>query len=190
MEMLAAVNEVAQGLRVARSRAIANNAAVRFTVDIPSHSFSIESGRSVALPGTVSIAMTAVSNETVESRLAAIRFYPDGSATGGRIDLAAGQRVAHIGVDWLTGKVSVQTRKALQEKARSLKDRQKTQLCELVLATGADAPAAGSPGGRAPRRSRTGQRQARSRREVDRTRTRVLSGQQQTGRPGNAERGR
>jgi Conjugal transfer protein TraD len=29
--------------------------------------------------------------------------------------------------------------KALQEKARSLKDRQKTQLGELVLATGADA---------------------------------------------------
>ena len=109
MEMQAAVNQVAQGLRVARSRAIANNAPVRFTVDIPLHSFSIERDRPVALPRTVSIAMTAVSNETVESRLAAIRFYPDGSATGGRIDLAAGQRVAHIGVDWLTGRVSVQT---------------------------------------------------------------------------------
>jgi general secretion pathway protein H len=103
MEMQATVNQVAQGLRIARSRAIANN-------DIPLHSFRIESERPVALPRSVSIAMTAVSNETVESRLAAIRFYPDGSATGGRIDLAAGQRVAHIGVDWLTGKVSVQTR--------------------------------------------------------------------------------
>jgi general secretion pathway protein H len=110
MEMQATVNQVTQGLRVARSRAIASNAPVRFTVDIPLHSYSIESGRPVALPRTVSIAMTAVSNETVESRLAAIRFYPDGSATGGRIDLAAGQRVAHIGVDWLTGRVSVQTR--------------------------------------------------------------------------------
>jgi general secretion pathway protein H len=110
MEMQATVNQVAQGLRVARSRAIANNAPVRFTVDIPLHSYSIESERPVALPRTVSITMTAVSNETVESRLAAIRFYPDGSATGGRIDLAAGQRVAHIGVDWLTGRVSVQTR--------------------------------------------------------------------------------
>jgi len=39
-----------------------------------------ERERPVALPRTVSIAMTAVSNETVEGRLAAIRFYPDGSA--------------------------------------------------------------------------------------------------------------
>ncbi len=109
MEMQATVNQMAQGLRIARSRAIANNAPVRFTVDLPLHSFRIESERPVALPRSVSIAMTAVSNETVESRLAAIRFYPDGSATGGRIDLAAGQRVAHIGVDWLTGRVSVQT---------------------------------------------------------------------------------
>ena len=85
MEMQATVNQVAQGLRVARSRAIASNAPVRFTVDIPLHSYSIESERPVALPRTVSIAMTAVSNETVESRLAAIRFYPNGSATGGRI---------------------------------------------------------------------------------------------------------
>ena len=82
---------------------------MRFAVDIPLHSFSIESERPVALPRSVSIAMTAVSNETAGSRLAAIRFNPDGSATGGRIDLAAGQRVAHIGVDWLTGRVSVQT---------------------------------------------------------------------------------
>jgi general secretion pathway protein H len=82
---------------------------VRFAVDIPLHSYSIESERPVALPRSVSIAMTAVSNETAGSRLAAIRFYPDGSATGGQIDLAAGQRVAHIGVDWLTGRVSVQT---------------------------------------------------------------------------------
>jgi general secretion pathway protein H len=109
MEMQAVVNQVAQGLRVARSRAIANNAPVRFTVDIPLHSFSIGSDRPVVLPRTVTIAMTAVSSETAESRLAAIRFYPDGSATGGRIDLAAGQRLAHIGVDWLTGRVSVQT---------------------------------------------------------------------------------
>src|ERR1700730_10399740 len=72
MEMQAVVNQVAQGLRVARSRAIANNAPVRFTVDIPLHSFSIGNDRPFALPRTVAIAMTAVSNETVESRLAAI----------------------------------------------------------------------------------------------------------------------
>ena len=107
LEMQAAVNQVAQGLRVARSRAIATNTPVRFAVDVPLHSFRIDSERPIALPSSVSIAMTAVSDETLGSRLAAIRFNADGSATGGRIDLTDGQRVAQIGVDWLTGRVSV-----------------------------------------------------------------------------------
>jgi hypothetical protein len=57
----------------------------------------------------VTIALTAVSNETVESRLAAIRFYPRRQRHRWADRPAAGQRVAHIGVDWLTGRASVQT---------------------------------------------------------------------------------
>ena len=34
-------------------------------------------------------------------------FAPDGSSTGGRIELAAGARRMQVGVDWLTGRVSV-----------------------------------------------------------------------------------
>ena len=85
LEMQAAVNQVVQGLRTARSRAIAGN----------------------TLPRSLSIAVTAVSNETIGNRAAAIRFNPDGSATGGRIDITDGQRATQIGVDWLTGRVSV-----------------------------------------------------------------------------------
>ena len=36
-----------------------------------------------------------------------IRFNPDGSSTGGRISLIDGQRKVAVGVDWLTGRVSV-----------------------------------------------------------------------------------
>ena len=34
-----------------------------------------------------------------------IRFFPDGSASGGAIDLANKAGVAHLSVDWLTGAV-------------------------------------------------------------------------------------
>jgi general secretion pathway protein H len=107
LEMKAAVNEVAQGLRLARSRAIATNTPVQFAVDVPARSFRIDRGAPTILPSSLSIAMTAVSQETLGSRLGAIRFNGDGSATGGRIELADGQRRAQVGVDWLTGRVSV-----------------------------------------------------------------------------------
>jgi general secretion pathway protein H len=107
LEMKAAVNEVAQGLRLARSRAIATNTPVQFAVDVPARSFRIDHGTPTILPRSLTIAMTAVSQETLGSRLAAIRFNGDGSATGGRIELGDGQRRAQVGVDWLTGRVSV-----------------------------------------------------------------------------------
>jgi general secretion pathway protein H len=108
MEMQAVVNQVAQGLRVARSRAIADNAPVRFTVDIPLHSFGIERGGRSRCQGE-----HAIDRRRTKPLKAGWRHpvLPDGSATG-ETD-RPGRRpafVAHIGVDWLTGRVSVQTR--------------------------------------------------------------------------------
>jgi general secretion pathway protein H len=112
LDMQSAVNGVAQGLRIARSRAIATNRPVRFAIDIPSHSFGVENERPTVLPQAVSIAVVTDSDEIRGKRLAAIRFNGDGSASGGgRIELADGQRAAQINVEWLTGRVSVvQTR--------------------------------------------------------------------------------
>ena len=36
-----------------------------------------------------------------------IRFYSDGSSTGGRITVASGERKYLVDVDWLTGRVSI-----------------------------------------------------------------------------------
>jgi general secretion pathway protein H len=107
MEMQVAVNEVAQGLRLARSKAIAGNTAARLTVDLAQRSFRIDNGATTLLPLSLTVAMTAVSEETTGQRLAAIRFDGDGSASGGHIDLTNGVRRAQIGVDWLTGRISV-----------------------------------------------------------------------------------
>ena len=38
----------------------------------------------------------------------AIRFYPDGSSTGGRITVSSGERKFLVDVDWLTGRVSIE----------------------------------------------------------------------------------
>jgi general secretion pathway protein H len=107
LEMQSAVNEVAQGLRLARTKAIATNSTARLTVDLDRHNFRIDNDTATKLPPSLTIAMTAVSDETVGQRFAAIRFNGDGSASGGRIDLTNGSRHAQVGIDWLTGRISV-----------------------------------------------------------------------------------
>jgi general secretion pathway protein H len=107
LEMQAAVDEVTRGLRLARSKAIAANTTARLTVDLVQRSFRIDNGSSTSLPPSLTIAMTAVAEETIGQRVAAVRFNGDGSASGGHIDLANGARRAQVGVDWLTGRISI-----------------------------------------------------------------------------------
>lgn len=82
--------ELAAALRASRSEAIARQREVAFTLD-PATRARLE-------PLTVEIAGGADG---------AIRFFPDGSSSGGRIVLAAAGRTASVEVHWLTGKVAI-----------------------------------------------------------------------------------
>ena len=44
--------------------------------------------------------------ERLSDHEGAIRFYPDGSSSGGRISLRHGARATVIDVNWLTGKIT------------------------------------------------------------------------------------
>jgi general secretion pathway protein H len=99
--------ELASELRLVRSEAIATNRTVAFKLDLKGHRYRVGLAASRALPVALSIKLLTVAGEQGEVGAAGIRFNPDGSSTGGRIVLADGTRRVAVGVDWLTGKVSV-----------------------------------------------------------------------------------
>jgi general secretion pathway protein H len=45
--------------------------------------------------------------EVSSERNGSIRFYPDGSSTGGRVTVSSGERKYQVDVDWITGRVSI-----------------------------------------------------------------------------------
>ena len=98
---------LASELRLARSEAIARNRPVSFILDLEGHRYRVGGGKPHSIPRQMSIALLTVAGERIEKSLGAIRFNPDGSSTGGRIALAEGPQRAAIGVDWLSGRVSV-----------------------------------------------------------------------------------
>jgi general secretion pathway protein H len=99
--------ELASGLRLARSQAIAENRPVAFALDLAGHRYRVGATSPRNLPATLSIGLLTVDGEKRNPTLGDIRFSPDGSSTGGRITLADGSRRVAIGVDWLTGRVTV-----------------------------------------------------------------------------------
>jgi general secretion pathway protein H len=99
--------ELASGLRLARSEAIASNRSVAFDLDLIGHRYRVGMGTVRHLPGNLSIELLTIAGERQAPGVGDIRFNPDGSSTGGRIALAEGQRRMAVGVDWLTGRISV-----------------------------------------------------------------------------------
>jgi general secretion pathway protein H len=100
-------SELASGLRLARSEAIASNRPVRFDLDVAGHVYRVGAGAERRLPANLSIELLTITGENRRTNVGDIRFNPDGSSTGGRIVLAEGTRRTAVGVDWLTGRVSV-----------------------------------------------------------------------------------
>jgi general secretion pathway protein H len=99
--------ELASGLRQARSEAIARNRSVPFTVDVTGHDYRVGASAVHRLPPNISLSLLTIAGENRGAKIGDIRFQPDGSSTGGRIVLADGERRMAVGVDWLTGRITV-----------------------------------------------------------------------------------
>jgi general secretion pathway protein H len=103
----ATAQRVAAGLRDTRTRAMATSRPQRFTVDLRDHSFAAPGREPRRLPQGASIRVTSAAQDTTQAGVARIRFFPDGSSSGGRVVLSDQRRSVMVAVDWLTGAVTV-----------------------------------------------------------------------------------
>jgi general secretion pathway protein H len=103
-----ATREVAAGLRLARSQAIAQRSESVLVLDVAGRTFSVPPDPRVhSMPAGIDLKLFTAQRDLVSDQVGAVRFYPDGGSTGGRITLAAGERKFDVDIDWLTGRVAI-----------------------------------------------------------------------------------
>lgn len=107
-EMKSAARQLASGLRLARSTALAQRRETFLVLDLAGRRFKVDrDAREYPLPRNVELKLFTAQKDLVDDKVGAIRFYPDGGSNGGRITLAAGERKYEVDVDWLTGRVAI-----------------------------------------------------------------------------------
>lgn len=107
-DLKASARALASGLRQAQSTAMATRRDATLSVDMESREFNFTgSSRAHVLPEGIELKLLTAQTEVESERKGAIRFYADGSSTGGRITVAAGERHYFVDVDWLTGRVAI-----------------------------------------------------------------------------------
>ena len=107
-QVKSAAHNLASGLRYTRDQAITTNRSTAFVINTQKRQYGMDGDLSFRkLPPELILSLKTAHSEVVDDYTGRIRFFPDGSSTGGRITLADRGRIYSVMVDWILGRVRV-----------------------------------------------------------------------------------
>ena len=102
--------EIVSALKSARHEARSAGHEASFTLDVQTHAYSVAGReRRLEVPSTTTLVLLTGDSERLGATRGAIRFFPDGSATGGSVILVFRDRQQSVSVDWITGAIRTDT---------------------------------------------------------------------------------
>lgn len=103
----AAGNDLVAGLRYTRGQAIVKGEQKVLMLDLEKNTWQAPGREAKDLPKGMALRLTTAQQELTSDNAGGIRFFPDGSSTGGNIAIVLGEREWKINVGWLTGEVTL-----------------------------------------------------------------------------------
>jgi general secretion pathway protein H len=103
----AASRDLVAALRYTRGQAIVKNRQEVLALDLDKNAYKAPDKSEVTLPEGMVLKLTTASREQTGDNSGDIRFFPDGSSTGGHISILLDQREWRINVAWLTGDIAL-----------------------------------------------------------------------------------
>ena len=103
-----AARDIVSALRYARGQALISHQEMTVTLDLAENTYTV-SGRDklYSIPKAIDITVVTAQTEVTEGQ-GSIRFFADGSSTGGRITLELGKAGWQIDINWLTGQIELE----------------------------------------------------------------------------------
>lgn len=106
MQYRSTVRDMMSAIRSARAQAIVNGKETVFKIDLRKRVFGVGDSMNRRLPEGLSVRLAVAERESLGENSAGIRFYPDGSSTGGSIEVERAEGVGvRLRVGWLTGRL-------------------------------------------------------------------------------------
>jgi len=107
-ELKVAARDIVSTLRYARGQALISHQETTVTLDLAKNSYKVSSRDKVyPIPKAIKVTVVTAQSEITGEGLGNIRFFADGSSTGGRITLERGKATWQIDINWLTGQIEL-----------------------------------------------------------------------------------
>lgn len=102
-----ASQDLVAALRYTRGQAIVKGKSQALVLDLDANAYTAPGKKTVSLPKDMVLRLTTAETEQTGANSGGIRFFADGSSTGGHISVLMGQREWRINVAWLTGEIAL-----------------------------------------------------------------------------------
>ncbi len=103
-----AARDLVSALRFARGEALISHQEMSVLIDLETNTYKVSRRDKIYhIPNSIGITVVTAKSQTKGQTLAGVRFFSDGSSTGGRVILKQGALSWQIDVNWLTGQIEL-----------------------------------------------------------------------------------
>jgi general secretion pathway protein H len=103
------VTDIVSALRYARGMALMTHKETTVTFNLDENSYRINNRDKIyQIPETIQVKIVTTKSQLAGRNRGSIRFFADGSSTGGRVSLKQEDRVWQIDINWLTGQIELE----------------------------------------------------------------------------------
>jgi general secretion pathway protein H len=107
-EIKAAARDIVSALRYARGRALMDHEETTVNFDLENNSYTVSHRDKIYdIPEKIDLSLVTAQDELSGQGQGNIRFYADGSSTGGRVTLGLEKAKLEIDINWLTGQIEL-----------------------------------------------------------------------------------
>ncbi|MFI3215789.1 MAG: GspH/FimT family pseudopilin [Methylococcales bacterium] len=107
LALKAAARDIVSGLRYVRSQAMLSQKQATLALNLKTNTYQLaDQEKSYAIADDIDVTVKTA-KEDLDDGVAQLRFFPDGSSTGGRILLESHAHTQEININWLTGHVTL-----------------------------------------------------------------------------------
>ena len=105
----AASRDLSSALRYARGQAVMSQQEVTVTLDLANNYYHIDSlhQKNHQISKTIELGLRTAQVDIESDQQGKLRFFADGSSSGGQITLTQGEMAMEVNINWLTGNVEI-----------------------------------------------------------------------------------
>ena len=102
----AASKDLVSAMRYTRGQAVVKHEQKTIVFNVKEKTYKAPRKKTVKIPEAMEMYVYTAESDIANDSVGSIRFFSDGSSTGGWVKLVYGDKIWKINVNWLTGEIS------------------------------------------------------------------------------------